>query len=166
MSGLSRAPLYATNHARIILNPRHRSFHATPRKHRETQYRRSDFDGQGWTSSYEPPGPTKGPLSQASKHGVPVLTPLSLKTHLDKFVVGQDKAKKVTCVAIYNHYQRIRELKRQEAEEEERKEQYQRRHVYERERNSHPVDSNNTYSILSIYPNILLYGSCSDLVTI
>ncbi|PQE09849.1 ATP-dependent Clp protease protein [Rutstroemia sp. NJR-2017a BBW] len=96
MSGLSRAPLYSTNHARILLTPRHRGFHSTSRKHRETQYRRADFDGQGWTSSYEPPGPTKGPLSQASKHGVPVLTPLSLKTHLDKFVVGQDRAKKVT----------------------------------------------------------------------
>ncbi|PQE29854.1 atp-dependent clp protease protein [Rutstroemia sp. NJR-2017a WRK4] len=141
MSGLSRAPLYSTNHARILLTPRHRGFHSTSREHRETQYRRADFDGQGWTSSYEPPGPTKGPLSQASKHGVPVLTPLSLKTHLDKFVVGQDRAKKVTCVAIYNHYQRIRELKRQEAEEQERKEQYHRRHMYERERNSHPVDN-------------------------
>ncbi|KAB8292240.1 hypothetical protein EYC80_007982 [Monilinia laxa] len=83
----------------------------------------------------------KVPLSQASKHGVPTLTPLSLKTHLDKFVVGQDRAKKVTCVAIYNHYQRIRELRRLEAEEQERREQYSRRNLYERERSSHPVDN-------------------------
>lgn len=130
-----------------LSNPRllrtcHRSFHiSSTRSYRNAQYRRSDYDGQGWTSSYEPGVPTKGPLSQASKHGVPSLTPLSLKNHLDKFVVGQDRAKKVTCVAIYNHYQRIRELKRQEAEEQERRDQYSRRHLYERERNSHPVDN-------------------------
>jgi len=68
-----------------------------------------------------------------------------LKEHLDKFVVGQDKAKKVTSVAIFNHYQRIRELRRQEAEEEERyaKEERQRkaRRDRENEESSHPVES-------------------------
>lgn len=64
-----------------------------------------------------------------------------LKEHLDKFVVGQDKAKKVTSVAIYNHYQRIRELRRQDAEEAERRAQKERRLLAERERNSHPVEN-------------------------
>jgi ATP-dependent Clp protease ATP-binding subunit ClpX len=64
-----------------------------------------------------------------------------LKEHLDKFIVGQDKAKKVTSVAVYNHYQRIRELRRQEAEETERKAQRDRKLLSERERNSHPVES-------------------------
>ncbi|KAF5870837.1 putative atp-dependent clp protease protein [Botrytis fragariae] len=108
-----------------LLRTCHRSLHfSSIRYYRDAQFRRSDYDGQGWTSSYEPGAPTKGPLSQASKHGVPSLTPLSLKNHLDKFVVGQDRAKKVTCVAIYNHYQRVRELRRQEAEEQERRDQY------------------------------------------
>ncbi|TGO51479.1 hypothetical protein BCON_0160g00040 [Botryotinia convoluta] len=125
-----------------LLRTCHQSLHFSSIRHyRDAQFRRSDYDGQGWTSSYEPGAPTKGPLSQASKHGVPSLTPLSLKNHLDKFVVGQDRAKKVTCVAIYNHYQRVRELRRQEAEEQERRDQYSRRHLYERERNSHPVDN-------------------------
>src|SRR5271168_3508956 len=106
---------------------------------RDSHFRRSDFDGQGWTGHYEPGRPTEGPLAQASKHGAPRLTPSLLKEHLDKFVVGQDKAKKVTSVAIYNHYQRIREIKRQEAEDQENREQIARRALSDRERNSHPV---------------------------
>ncbi|MDR1019827.1 MAG: ATP-dependent Clp protease ATP-binding subunit ClpX [Synergistaceae bacterium] len=34
--------------------------------------------------------------------------PVEIKDYLDKYVVGQDKAKKVLSVAVYNHYQRIR----------------------------------------------------------
>jgi ATP-dependent Clp protease ATP-binding subunit ClpX len=34
--------------------------------------------------------------------------PGEIKEYLDKYVVGQDKAKKVLSVAVYNHYQRIR----------------------------------------------------------
>ena len=110
---------------------------------RDSQFHRSDFQAQGagFSSSYEPGRPTEGPLSQASKHGAPRLTPSLLKDHLDKFVVGQDKAKKVTSVAIYNHYQRIRELRRQEAEEQATKEQQARWEMRERERTSHPVES-------------------------
>jgi len=69
------------------------------------------------------------------------LTPSALKEHLDKYVVGQDKAKRVTSVAIYNHYQRIRELRRQEAEELAKREQEARWDLRERERNAHPVES-------------------------
>jgi ATP-dependent Clp protease ATP-binding subunit ClpX len=110
---------------------------------RDSQFHRSDFQAQGagFSSTYEPGRPTEGPLSQASKHGAPRLTPSLLKEHLDKFVVGQDKAKKVTSVAIYNHYQRIRELRRQEAEEQAAREQQARWELRERERGSHPVES-------------------------
>ena len=34
-------------------------------------------------------------------------TPKELKEHLDKFVIGQDDAKKTISVAVYNHYKRI-----------------------------------------------------------
>ncbi len=34
-------------------------------------------------------------------------TPRELKLHLDQYVVGQDEAKKVLSVAVYNHYKRI-----------------------------------------------------------
>ncbi len=36
-----------------------------------------------------------------------LLTPAMLKKELDEHVVGQDKAKKVLSVAVYNHYKRI-----------------------------------------------------------
>ena len=108
---------------------------------KDTQIWRPDFASQGYSNTYEPGTPTVGPLAQAAKHGAPRLTPSALKEHLDKFVVGQDKAKKVTSVAIYNHYQRIREIRRQEAEEGERKAQEDRRLLAERERDGHPVES-------------------------
>jgi ATP-dependent Clp protease ATP-binding subunit ClpX len=34
-------------------------------------------------------------------------TPSEIKTYLDKYVIGQERAKKVLSVAIYNHYKRI-----------------------------------------------------------
>jgi len=34
-------------------------------------------------------------------------TPHQIKTHLDQYVIGQDHAKKVLSVAVYNHYKRI-----------------------------------------------------------
>ncbi len=35
------------------------------------------------------------------------IIPDELKTHLDKHVIGQDQAKKVLSVAVYNHYKRL-----------------------------------------------------------
>lgn len=35
------------------------------------------------------------------------ITPRVLKNHLDKYIVGQDKAKKSIATAVYNHYKRI-----------------------------------------------------------
>jgi ATP-dependent Clp protease ATP-binding subunit ClpX len=35
-------------------------------------------------------------------------TPKDIKTVLDEYVIGQDKAKKVLAVAVYNHYKRLR----------------------------------------------------------
>jgi ATP-dependent Clp protease ATP-binding subunit ClpX len=36
-----------------------------------------------------------------------VLSPHEIKTQLDEYVVGQDNAKKVLCVAVHNHYKRM-----------------------------------------------------------
>ena len=35
------------------------------------------------------------------------LTPSQIKHHLDDFIIGQDNAKKVLAVAVYNHYKRV-----------------------------------------------------------
>ena len=34
-------------------------------------------------------------------------SPIELKNHLDKFVIGQEAAKVALCVAVYNHYKRL-----------------------------------------------------------
>ena len=34
-------------------------------------------------------------------------TTIELKKYLDEYVIGQDKAKKILSVAVYNHYKRI-----------------------------------------------------------
>ena len=36
-----------------------------------------------------------------------LLKPQEIKAHLDQYVIGQDEAKKVLSVAVYNHYKRV-----------------------------------------------------------
>ena len=38
---------------------------------------------------------------------IKLLTPAEIKSKLDEYIVGQDEAKKVLSVAVYNHYKRI-----------------------------------------------------------
>ncbi len=40
-------------------------------------------------------------------HDVKLLKPFEIKNHLDQYVIGQEEAKKVLAVAVYNHYKRI-----------------------------------------------------------
>ncbi|KAI5207730.1 ClpX, ATPase regulatory subunit [Aureobasidium subglaciale] len=93
---------------------------------------RSSLSGQGFTGYYEP-GDTEGPLRKASNIGAPKITPRALKRHLDQFVVGQERAKKVLSSTIYNHYQRIQEIQRQDEEAQELLERQARR-------SRHPVE--------------------------
>lgn len=37
------------------------------------------------------------------------VTPMDIKKHLDQYVIGQDEAKKILSVAVYNHYKRLRQ---------------------------------------------------------
>lgn len=46
-------------------------------------------------------------VSGLLEDGVP--TPAELLQHLNDFVIGQEEAKKVLSVAVYNHYQRLRQ---------------------------------------------------------
>ena len=41
-----------------------------------------------------------------------LMKPMEIKSVLDQYVVGQETAKKALCVAVYNHYKRIRNLGR------------------------------------------------------
>lgn len=43
-------------------------------------------------------------------HELKLLKPKEIKTSLDAYVIGQEKAKKTIAVAVYNHYKRIRSL--------------------------------------------------------
>ena len=40
-------------------------------------------------------------------NAVHLLKPHEIKNHLDEYVIGQDDAKKVLSVAVYNHYKRL-----------------------------------------------------------
>ncbi len=44
------------------------------------------------------------------------LTPRQIKDHLSEYVIGQDDAKKVLSVAVYNHYKRLRQPLNDEVE--------------------------------------------------
>jgi len=47
-----------------------------------------------------------------------LIKPIDMKKHLDQYVVGQDEAKKVISVAVYNHYKRLIQEKKDETAEE------------------------------------------------
>lgn len=104
-----------------------------------SQFHRSDFTSQPYTGSYEAGLPTGGPLGSAPAFGAPRLTPKVLKQYLDQYVVGQDRAKKILSVAVYNHYQRMQELMRRDEEAAELMAQRERRASTE----AHPLEGTN-----------------------
>ncbi len=44
---------------------------------------------------------------EEKKSDIKLLPPKAIKAYLDEYVIGQDKAKKIISVAVYNHYKRI-----------------------------------------------------------
>ncbi|NGX51172.1 MAG: ATP-dependent Clp protease ATP-binding subunit ClpX [Chlamydiae bacterium] len=50
------------------------------------------------------------------KHELKVLKPKEIKTRLDEYVIGQEKAKRTIAVAVYNHYKRVRSLSKESRE--------------------------------------------------
>ncbi len=45
--------------------------------------------------------------SKSLQSALTLLKPIEMKNHLDQYVIGQDDAKKVLSVAVYNHYKRL-----------------------------------------------------------
>ena len=52
------------------------------------------------------------PKSQKYSGPIHLIPPRELKTFLDQYVIGQDSAKKVLSVAVYNHYKRLQQSAR------------------------------------------------------
>ncbi|MBQ8428399.1 MAG: ATP-dependent Clp protease ATP-binding subunit ClpX [Clostridia bacterium] len=50
---------------------------------------------------------------------VPLKKPKEIKAELDKYIVGQDKAKRVLSVAVYNHYKRINSAFKKQADKDD-----------------------------------------------
>ena len=48
------------------------------------------------------------PSTTPSTAPADIPTPADIKAHLDQYVIGQDDAKRVLSVAVYNHYKRLR----------------------------------------------------------
>jgi len=54
---------------------------------------------------------------EENSHEFQLLTPKELKAKLDEYVIGQDRAKKIISVAVYNHYKRL--FKQNEIEDDD-----------------------------------------------
>lgn len=120
----------------ISLSSLYPSYTTSTLRNPSSRFRRSDFIGQPFNGSYEPGQKTSGPLGDTSSLGAPTLTPRVLKQHLDQFVVGQERAKKILSVAVYNHYQRVQELQQRDEEEAETLQRLLRREKIE----EYPLD--------------------------
>lgn len=55
----------------------------------------------------EPPAEDSGAKSPKYSGPLQLIPPRSINTFLDQYVIGQEEAKKVLSVAVYNHYKRI-----------------------------------------------------------
>lgn len=62
----------------------------------------------------EKEGASKEKSGKSAEKAIP--KPHEIKAYLDEHIVGQDDAKKVLAVAVYNHYKRLRHNKDEDKE--------------------------------------------------
>ncbi|KAF9091708.1 hypothetical protein BGX23_004899 [Mortierella sp. AD031] len=60
------------------------------------------------------PNARKNGAAQSSEWMGSIQNPRTIVQHLDEYVIGQEKAKKILAVAVYNHYSRVNENLRQQ----------------------------------------------------
>jgi len=60
--------------------------------------------------------PQKSENQSGSANKITIKKPIEIKTFLDEYVIGQDDAKKVLAVAVYNHYKRINQKSENDVE--------------------------------------------------
>lgn len=58
-------------------------------------------------SSPKIPSPIDSQNTEDKTNNTSLLRPTQIKQHLDRYVIGQDQAKRALSVAVYNHYKRI-----------------------------------------------------------
>jgi ATP-dependent Clp protease ATP-binding subunit ClpX len=89
--------------------------------------------------------------------GVPKFYPRDLKRRVDEYVVGQDRAKKTICAAIFNHYQNLRRRRQHEQEDKEKHEKLLRqrfardRELSQRRWDSSPLEGKFTAHTLKMH---------------
>jgi len=58
-----------------------------------------------------------GKVSREIADQIELLKPKEIKAHLDEYIIGQDEAKKVLSVAVYNHFKRLTQATSSDKEE-------------------------------------------------
>ena len=71
--------------------------------------------------------PAEGAPGKPGKSDLP--TPSEIKASLDQYVIGQEAAKRILAVAVYNHYKRLKHLGASKDEVELAKSKIGRAHV-------------------------------------
>lgn len=61
----------------------------------------------------------KDDLKESAQEEAELPTPVQIKSNLDLYVIGQEAAKRVLSVAVYNHYKRLRHQGQELADKEE-----------------------------------------------
>ena len=65
------------------------------------------LDEDGNPDAHARPGQHRAPARPPVADPINILTPAEIKAGLDQYVIGQDEAKRVLAVSVYNHYKRI-----------------------------------------------------------